>query len=143
MNCDHDLLTRLYLRQYAFLRRRSPRQPPSATFHYATIGVSALMSLASLALLALGFWAISWVLNRLIVPWDAPEWLIVLASLCIAFLPGVFIDKKMSSFRDVDQHFIVFYSTPKQRFLWWLAVFSIFPLAGIVAACFASLRSLG
>jgi len=53
------------------------------------------------------------------------------------------VDKKMSPLRLVAEDVITFYSTPRQRFRWWLAVLSILPLAGIVAACFAALRSGG
>ncbi|MCW5574221.1 MAG: hypothetical protein KIT37_14460 [Steroidobacteraceae bacterium] len=138
---NHDLLTRLYLRQYAFLIRRYPRQPASAIYHYATLGVSALVSLAGLAILALSFWIISRALNRPIVPWAAPDWLVVVGSLGLAFLPGIFIDKKMSSLRLVDQDLVTFYSAPAERLRWWVAVLSILPLTGIVAACFVALRS--
>jgi len=137
----HDLLTRLYLRQYAFLTRRYPRQPASAIYHYATLGVSALMSLAGLAILAFGFWVVSRVLHRPIVPWAAPDWLIVVGSLGLAFLPGIFIDKKMSPLRLVGQDLVTFYSAPGERLRWWLAVLSILPLTGVVAACFVALRS--
>lgn len=138
---NHDLLTRLYLRQYAFLTRRYPRQPASAIYHFATLGVSALVSLAGLATLALGFWVISRALNRPIVPWAAPDWLVVVGSLGLAFLPGVFIDKKMSSLRLVDKDLVTFYSEPQERLRWWLAVLSIIPLTGVVAVCFVALRS--
>lgn len=137
---NHDLLTRLYLRQYAFLSRRYPRQPPSAIFHFATLAVSGLVSLAVLAISALGFWIVSRVLNRPIVPWDAPDWLIVVGSLGLAFLPGIFIDKKMSPLRLVDQDIVTFYSAPRERLRWWFTVLSILPLTGIVAACFVALR---
>lgn len=140
---NHDLLTRLYLRQYAFLKRRYPRQPASAIYHFATLGVSALVSLAALAILALGSWVVSRLLNRPIVPWAAPDWLIVVGSVGLAFLPGVFIDKKMSPFRLVDQDVVTFYSAPGERLRWWVSVLSILPLAGVVAACFVALRSSG
>lgn len=140
---NHDLLTRLYLRQYAFLTRRYPRQPSSVIFHFATLGVSGLLSLAVLAAVALGFWVASYVLNRPITPWAAPDWLVGLGCLGVAFLPGMIVDKKMSPLRLVAEDVITFYSTPRQRFRWWLAVLSILPLAGIVAACFAALRSGG
>jgi hypothetical protein len=140
---NHDLLTRLYLRQYAFLKRRYPGQSPSAIFHFATIGVSALVSLAGLALLAMGFWGISYMLGRIIVPWSAPRWLIAAGSLALAFLPGMIIDKKMSAYQTVRLDLITFYSTPRERLRWWLAVLSIVPLVGIVAVCFVSLRSSG
>lgn len=140
---NHDLLTRLYLRQYAFLTRRYPRLPPSAIFHFATVGVSALLSLVILAAVALGFWIASRVLNKPVVPWAAPDWLIVVSCLGVAFLPGMFIDKKMSALRIVDQDLVAFYSTPRERLRWLLAVLSILPLTGVVVACFAALRLSG
>ena len=140
---EHDLLTRLYLRQYAFLTRRYPRQSQSTIFHLATLGVSAFVSLAGLAALALGFWFISRVLGRPITPWAAPDWLIIAGSLGLAFLPGLLIDKKMSSIRFVERDLISMYSAPRERLRWWIAVLSILPLAVIVAACFVALRSTG
>src|SRR3954465_406402 len=107
---SHDFLTRLYLRQYAFLTRRYPHQPPSAIFHFAAIGVSSLLSLAALAIVALGCWTASHVLGRLIVPWAGPNWLIFSGSLGLGFLPGIFVDKKMAVLRPVDQGLVAFYS---------------------------------
>jgi hypothetical protein len=138
---EHDFLTRLYLRQYAFLTRRYPRQPQSTIYHLATLGVSGLVSLAGLAVLAFGFWFVSRVLGRPITPWAAPNWLIAAGSLGLTLLPGLFIDKKMSPLRFVEQGLIAMYSEPRERRRWWMAVLSIVPLAGIVAACFTALRA--
>jgi hypothetical protein len=137
---NHDLLTRLYLRQYAFLTRTHARQTASARFHFATLAVSGLVSLAGLAMLAFGFWIASRALNKPIVPWAAPDWLILVGSSALVLLPGIFIDKKMSRLRYVDEGVIAFYSTPGERLRWWLGVLSIFPLGGVVAACFGALR---
>jgi hypothetical protein len=137
----HDLLTRLYLRQYAFLTRTRAHQTASARYHFATLAVSALVSLAGLAMLAFGFWFASRVLNKLIVPWAAPDWLILVVSSALVLLPGFYIDKKMSPLTFVDENVIAFYSAPSQRFRWWLGVLSILPLGGVVAACFGALRT--
>jgi len=72
---NHDLLSRIYLRHYAFLMRRYRGHPPSTIFHYATFGVSALLSTWLLATVAVGFWLASRVLGRPVAPWDAPDWL--------------------------------------------------------------------
>jgi hypothetical protein len=139
---NHDLLTRLYLRHYAYLTNRYPHQPPATIFHFATLGVSALLSLALFATLALGFWIASSLLNRPITPWALPGWVIAFGCLVLAFLPGLIVDRKMSPLRVVGQELVEFYSKPEERFRWWLTIFSILPLTCIVAACFVALRSI-
>ncbi len=140
---NHDLLTRIYLRHYAFLTRRYKSQPASAIYHLATLTVSALVSLAGLAILALGLWFIVRVLDLPVAIWAAPDWLAIGVSLSLAFLPGVFIDKKMFPLRVVDEDLIAFYSTPRERFRWWLALLSTVPLGAVVGACFGLLRVVG
>lgn len=137
---NHDVLTRAYLRHYAFLMRRYPHQQPTTIYHFAVLAVAALLSLALLALTAIGFWLASHILQTPVVPWNAPKWLILALSAMLVFLPGYFVDKKMEPFRFVGEDLIALYSTQGQRLRWWLTVLSILPLAAVVAACFAVLR---
>jgi hypothetical protein len=137
---NHDFLTRVYLRHYAFLRRIYPHQPPTAVFHFATLGVSVLLSAA---LLALGFRLTSRLLHRPVAPWEAHDGVVIALSLGLVFLPGWFVDRRMQHLRVVDEELIMFFGARDQRLRWWLAVLLFIPLGRIVAACFAALRASG
>lgn len=140
---SHDFLTRIYFRHYAFLMRRYPGRPPSAIFHYATFGISALLSAWLLAIVAVSFWLASQVFGRPIAPWDGPNWLIVSGSLGLVFLPGLYVDRKFRALLRVDFSLIEAFSTPNERFRWWLAALSTVPSAAIVAGCFGAIRLSG
>lgn len=138
---DHDLLSGVYFRHYAFLMRRYRDRSPSAIFHYATLGVSALLSTWLLAVVAVGFWLASLAVGRPIAPWNAPDWVVVLGSLTVVFLPSIYVDRRFHALRVLDDSIIEFFSSPRERWRWWLAAMSMIPSAGIVAACFAAIRS--
>lgn len=138
---DHDFLSGVYFRHYAFLVRRYRDRSPSAIFHYATYGVSALLSTWLLAAVAVGFWLASRALGRPVAPWNAPDWLVMLGSLAVVFLPGLYVDRRFHSLQRLDGSVIELFSSPRERWRWWLAALSIAPAVGIVAACFAAIRS--
>jgi hypothetical protein len=137
----HDLLTSMYLRQYAFLMRCSPRMSPGTAFHYSTLAVSGIVSLAVLAAIATALWISSQVFGKSLIPWLLPNWALVICAFGIAFLPGMYIDRKMAFLRTVEDHLIAMYSSRHQRVLWLLTILSIIPLATIVGLCFGSLGS--
>jgi hypothetical protein len=137
----HDLLTRMYLRHYAFLRRSYPRQSPRAIYHFATLGLSGLLSSALLALLAAASLAISLILARPVVPWTVPEWALIIGSAVIALVPGLAIDRRFRNLIDVNQETVEQYSSGAQRRQWWLMLLSIVPICGTVAVCFGVLRT--
>lgn len=137
----HDFLTQVYLRQYAFLVRGRPQISPRTAFHFSTLAVSGLMSLATLAILALALLILSRMLGRPVAPWSAPDWALVIVAAGIAFLPGMYIDRKMEAYRLVGSDLIAQYSTQRQRWLWLLTISSIIPLATITGLCFAAIRA--
>ena len=137
----HDVLTKMYLRQYAFLIRRSPRLSPGTAFHFSTLAVSGIASLAVLAALATTLWILSLVLGRSLAPWLLPNWALIVFAAGIAFLPGMYIDRKMAELRAVGSDLIAIYSSRHQRALWLLTMFSIIPLAAVIGFCFAALRT--
>jgi hypothetical protein len=137
----HDILTQMYLRQYAFLMRCSPRLSPGTAFHFSTLAVSGIASLAVLAALATTLWISSLVLGRSLAPWLLPNWALIAFALAITFFPGMYIDRKMAELRTVGSDLIAVYSSSRQRALWLLTMFSIIPLATIIGFCFADLRT--
>lgn len=138
---SREFLTRVYLRHYAFLRRIYPRQPAKSIYHFATLGISMLVSFALLALTAVVFLTVSLVVQRPVVPWAFPDWIMFAGSMALVFLPGFAIDEKFRSLIDVDLETLELYSSGGQRKWWWLMVLSLLPLGGIVAACFGVLRA--
>lgn len=137
----HDFLTRLYLRHYAFLRRRYPRQPARAIYHFATLGLSGLLSCALLALIAAASLSVSVLVARPIVPWSLPDWALIVGSVAIAFVPGLAIDVRFRNLVDVNEETVEVYSSDAHRRLWWLMVLAIVPMCGIMAFCFGVLRA--
>jgi hypothetical protein len=136
----HDVLTTMYLRQYAFLMRCSPRMSPGTAFHFSTLAVSGIASLAVLAAIAAALWISSLVLGQSLMPWLLPDWALIVCAFGIAFLPGLYIDRKMADLRIVESDLIALYSSRYQRVLWMLTILSVIPLAAIVGLCFAALR---
>lgn len=130
----------MYLRHYAFLRRHYPRQPAKAIYHFATLGLSALLSLALLALLSAASLAVSLMLARPIVPWSLPDWALVVGAAALAFVPGWAIDVRFRTMVDVDPETIELFSSDENRRKWWLMALSILPISAVMGACFAVLR---
>jgi hypothetical protein len=130
----------MYLRQYAFLMRCSPRMSPGTAFHFSTLAVSGIASLAVLAAIAAALWISSLVLGQSLMPWLLPDWALIVCAFGIAFLPGLYIDRKMADLRIVESDLIALYSSRYQRVLWMLTILSVIPLAAIVGLCFAALR---
>lgn len=137
----HDALTQMYLRQYAFLMRGRLRISPATAFHFSTLAVSGLVSLAALATLAVALWISSLVLGRPLAPWLLPNWAFVAMAVGIAFVPGMYIDRKMAGLRSIESDLIDLYSTRHQRRLWLLTIGSIIPLAAVIGLCFAAIRA--
>jgi len=138
---DHDLLTRMYLRQYAFLRHRYPRQPARAIYHFATLGLSGLLSCALVALIALVLLAVSGLVARPVVPWSLPDWALIVGSVAVAFVPGLAIDARFRDMADVNAETVEAYSSGAHRRKWLLMVLSIVPICGTVAVCLGILRA--
>ena len=136
----HDALTAMYLRQYAFLVRCSPRISPGTAYHFSTLAVSGIVSLAMLAAAAAILWIASLVLGRSLAPWLLPDWALVIGALGIVFLPGMYVDRKMVGLRTVGSELIALYSSRHQRKLWLLTIASIVPLATAVGMFFVALR---
>jgi hypothetical protein len=134
------MLTRIYLRHYAYLTRIDPNRPLTGIYHLATLGVGWLLSLVTFAGIALGLLVISIAIQQPILPWAAPKWVVVGVCAGIAFLPGWFVDRKMLHLRVVEKDLLDFYGSRSQRIRWWLGFLSILPLSGIVAASFMLLR---
>jgi len=130
----------MYLRQYAFLMRWSPRMSTETAFHFSALAVSGIASLIVLAALAAALWISSQVLGRPLAPWLLPDWAFVLLAVAIALLPGIYVDRKMAGLRVVGSDLIAIYSSRHQRVLWLLTIVSIIPLAAIIGLCFAALR---
>lgn len=137
----HDLLTKMYLRHYAFLRRRYPRQPARAIYHLATLGLSGLLSCALLALIATLSLSLSVLVARPVVPWSLPDWALIIGSAAVAFLPGLAIDVRFRNLVDVNAGTVELYSSGAHRRWWWLMALSIVPICGTVAVCFGILRA--
>lgn len=137
---DHDMLTRIYLRHYAYLTRLYPNRPLTGIYHLATLGVGWLLSLVAFAGVALGLLIISIVIQEPILPWAAPKWVLVAVCVIIAFVPGWFVDREMRHLRIVEKDLLEFYGSRSQRIRWWLGLLSLLPLSGIIAASFALLR---
>jgi len=137
----NDLVTRMYLRHYAFLRLRYPEQPARVIYHSATLALSGQFSAALLALIAASFLAVSLIFARPVVPWVLPDWALIVGAATIVFVPGWVIDRRFNNLVDVDPETVGLYSSDEQRRSWWLMVLSILPTCGIVAACFGFLRS--
>jgi len=135
-----DFLTRMYLRHYAFLRRLYPQLAAENIYHFATLGVSGVISCALLALTAAGCLAVSGLLARPIVPWSLPNWAVMVACAAIVFVPGWLIDTRFKNLTDVQPETVELYSSSANRRQWWLMVVSIVPMCGTVAVCFAILR---
>lgn len=137
----HDLVMRMYLRHYAFLRLRYPEKPARVIYHFAALALSGLFSAALLALIAASFLAVSLIFARPVVPWALPDWALIVGAATIVFVPGWVIDRRFNNLVDVNPETVGLYSSGEQRRSWWLMVFSILPICGIAAACFAFLRS--
>lgn len=137
----HDLLTRVYLRHYAFLHRVYPRQSAQATYHFATLGISGLVSFTLVALTAAFSLAVSLILQRPVVPWALPDWALIAGVAGTVFLPGFVIDAKFRNVVEVNREVLEFYSSESKRMRWWLMVLSIPALGAITAACFGILRA--
>jgi hypothetical protein len=114
---------------------------PRTAYHFSTLAISGVASVAVLASIATALWIFSLLLGRHLEPWLLPDWAQVNFAIGIAFLPGMYIDRKMEKFRIVDSELIAAYSSKRQRALWWLTIFSIIPLALIIGLCFAELRA--
>lgn len=136
-----DFLKQVYLRHYAFLRRLYPRQSAKAIYHFATLGISGLVSLALLALVAVACLAVSLIVQRPVLPWALPDAVLVAGCVGLAFLPGFAIDAKLRDLVYVNDDVLAFYSSDNQRLRWWLMVLAVLPLGAITAACFAVLRA--
>jgi hypothetical protein len=130
----------MYLRQYAFLMRCSPRMSPGTAFHFSTLAVSGIASLAVLAAIAGALWISSLVLGQCLMPWLLPDWALIVCAFGIAFLPGLYIDRKMADLRIVESDLIALYSSRYRGGVWMLTILSVIPLAAIVGLCFAALR---
>ena len=137
----HDLVMRMYLRHYAFLRLRYPEQPARVIYHFATLALSGLFSVALLALIAASFLAVSLIFAKPVVPWALPDWALIVGAATIVFVPGWVIDRRFNNLVDVNPETVGLYSSGEQRRSWWLMVLSILPICGILAACFGFLRS--
>ena len=140
-NQPHDLLTRMYLRHYAFLRLRYREQPTRVIYHFATLGLSGLISVALLALLAASSLVISLICARPVVPWTLPDWALIVGAATIVFVPGWVIDQRFEKLTDVSPEIVKLYGSGEQRRHWRLMVLSVLPLCAIAAACFGILRS--
>lgn len=81
----HNLLTRMYLRHYAFVRRAYPRQSANAIYHLATLGLSGLASLAVLAFTAATSLVVSLFMQSPVAPWEFPNWVLIVGSAAIAW----------------------------------------------------------
>lgn len=136
-----DFLKQVYLRHYAFLRRIYPRQSAKSIYHFATLGISGLVSLALLALVGVACLVVSLIVQRPVLPWALPDAVLVAGCVGLAFLPGFAIDAKFRNLVDVDDEVLAFYSSDSQRLRWWLMVLSVLPLGAITAACFGMLRA--
>lgn len=140
-NVKHDVLTAMYLRQYAFLMRCSPRMLPGTAYNFSTLAVSGVVSLAVLTALVAVLWMSSLVPGQPLIPWLLPDWAWVVCAFAIAFLPGMYIDYKMAGLRTVGNDLIAMYSSRYQRVLWLLTILSIVPMAAVIGFCFAALRT--
>lgn len=139
----HDVLTRTYLRQYAFLMHCRPRTSPGAAFHFSTLAVSGIASLVVFTALAVALWISSLALGRTLAPWLLPNWAFAALALGIAFLPGMYVDRKMAGLRTVDSALLARYDSRHQRILWLLTIASIIPLTILAGICFVALRNAG
>jgi hypothetical protein len=109
----HDWLTRIYLHHYAFLRRIYPRQSAKAIYHFATLGISGLVSLALLALTAVALVAVSLVPGRPVVPWALPDEILFASCAAIVFLTGWAIDTRFRNLSDVDGETLELYGSDR------------------------------
>lgn len=134
------MLTRIYLRHYAYIARIYPSRSPLGIHHLTVLGVGWLVSLCIFAAMALGLLVASVVLARPIAPWSAPKWLLLAVIAAVMLLPGWHLDKRMLGSRRVDADVLSFYNSRSQRIRWWLGLLSILPLCGVIAACFAAIR---
>jgi hypothetical protein len=115
---------------------------PRTAFHFSALAVSGLMSLTTLSLMAITLWIVSRAVGQPVAFWSAPDWVLASMAIGIAFLPGVYIDRKVKAFRVVGSDIIALYSTQHQRRLSLFTILSVVPLATVAGLCFASIRAM-
>jgi hypothetical protein len=129
-------LTRMFLRDYAFVERMPGTRGHHSAHNLALIATSAWLTAACLAAWCIFCAIASPILPGWLALWSAPRWSAIVQLVVLVFVPSMLLDRKMRRYEAQRTAMIDLYSTPRERTYWWWTTASIVPLIGLVAACF-------